>query len=86
MGLSLDAINLEIILKMTLHKDMGQNLSTKLSPLILGINVMKVALNTCRMDMELWDSSTTSQMSVTNIGHPSWKNSILKTSNPEAFP
>jgi len=70
---------------MALRKEIGRNLSAMLAPLILGISLMKFALNACRMDLEQRDSSTTSQISLPIIGHPTWKNSMVNLFGPGDF-
>jgi hypothetical protein len=71
---------------MTLHEEIGRNLYAVSTSLIFEIKVMKFVLKACKMDLDLWDYSTTSQISLQIIGHPTWKKSVVKPSGDGDFP
>jgi hypothetical protein len=71
---------------MTLHKEMEKNFSVEHAPLIFGIKVMKVAFKSYRIDFDLCDSSTTSQISLSRTSQPTCKKSGVKPSDPRDFP
>jgi hypothetical protein len=65
---------------MTLHKDMGHELICRVIPFDFGDQSNEGSIEHLKDGPELCDSSTTSQMSVPKIGHPS-----LEEVNSEAI-
>jgi hypothetical protein len=84
-GFNLLEMSLVIILKMTLHKDIGRYLSAVFYSFYLWINAINMALSACRMEPKVKDSSRTSYFSWMIIPQHVWNKFEVNPSCPRAF-
>ena len=75
-----------MILYTTLQSAMGLNLEGVQASTSLGISAMNVEFRDFRMEEEVRQSSTTSQMSYFTTSQQALKKSTVKPSGPGAFP
>ena len=79
-------MTLEMILYKKLHSAIGLNLAGVQASASLGIRAMNVELRDFRIEDEVLESSTASQISFPTISQQALKNSTVNPSGPGAFP